>query len=68
MASFLMHEKIKGEESFYFPYLDLIERSYTMLDWNEDDLKEVEDPVLHDEVYMIETYIININYNFFIIA
>ena len=33
LSLYLTHEKIKGEDSFWHPYFELNQRSYTLLDW-----------------------------------
>ena len=35
LAFFILYEKLKGEKSFWFPYLDLVQESYTLFDWNK---------------------------------
>ena len=49
-AAFLIFEKLKGEKSFFKPYFDTIQRSYTMYDWTEEEVARTECPELIDEV------------------
>ena len=50
LTLFVLREKMLGEDSFWKPYLDTIDRSYTMLDWTEEDLSHIEDLSLREEV------------------
>ena len=49
LALFILREKILGEKSFWKPYLDTIDRSYTMMDWTSEDLAMIEDESLIEE-------------------
>ncbi|KAL4463988.1 hypothetical protein ABPG74_005925 [Tetrahymena malaccensis] len=50
LTAFLIYEKLRQDkESFYKPYFDTIERSYTLYDWDENDIKQTECPELIDE-------------------
>ncbi|EGR31971.1 SET domain protein [Ichthyophthirius multifiliis] len=42
IAMYVIHEKLKGEKSFYKPYFDTIQRSYTMYDWTIEEVKLTE--------------------------
>lgn len=50
LALFLMYEKIKGEKSFWSPYFQVIKKSYTLLDWKEEELDLLEDNYIKQEV------------------
>ena len=39
---FIMHERNKGEESFYFPYLSILPYPETAIDWTDDELEWLE--------------------------
>ncbi|KAL4510604.1 hypothetical protein ABPG72_004758 [Tetrahymena utriculariae] len=50
LTAFLIYERLKKNgESFYQPYFDTIERSYTLYDWEEKDIIQTECPELIDE-------------------
>jgi hypothetical protein len=42
LAIFVLYEKLKGENSFFHPYLNLVENSYTLFDWTKFDVAETE--------------------------
>ena len=51
LTLFVLREQIKGEKSFWKPYLDTIEKSSCLLDWNGEELGELENENLIGEVY-----------------
>lgn len=54
IATYLIYEKLKGEESFFKPYFDIIERSYTMYDWTEEEVAKTECSEIIDEVAILQ--------------
>jgi hypothetical protein len=44
LIAFLMKEKMKGHESFYFPFLNLMNEFETGLVWTEETISFIEDP------------------------
>lgn len=40
-------EKMKGEKSFYFPYLQLLDSSETLMNWEDSQIEELNDPYLN---------------------
>lgn len=49
-AAFLIREKIKGDTSFFAPYIDVMQKTCTLLEWDDNSLREVDDKQLIDEV------------------
>jgi hypothetical protein len=49
LAFFILFEKLKGEKSFWHPYLDLVEESYTLFDWNKNEVGGCENKILSEE-------------------
>lgn len=43
---FLMNEKLKGQSSFYYPYLSIINEPEILSDWSPDEKSELQDPFL----------------------
>ncbi len=43
LALYLMHERIKGESSFYFPYLQILPSPGTIAEWAQSQLLELQD-------------------------
>ena len=46
LCVYLMFEKHKKTSSFFYPYLETINECDLLLDWDEDDLQELQDPFL----------------------
>jgi hypothetical protein len=42
----LMHEKLKGDQSFWFPFLQMMPHPETISEWTDTDLDELQDPAL----------------------
>lgn len=38
---------MKGEKSFYFPYLQLLDSSETLMNWKADEIEILNDPYLN---------------------
>ena len=38
MTVYLMHERLKGEESFYQPYINILPDINNLTEWCDDDL------------------------------
>ncbi|EGR32186.1 SET domain protein [Ichthyophthirius multifiliis] len=49
VAAFLIYEKLKGEDSFYYPYFQTVEKSYTIYDWTIDEIQETENDEIISE-------------------
>jgi hypothetical protein len=47
---FLIHERCKGKESFWHPYLDTIQKIDTPIEWDQDHLDFIEDTQLRAEI------------------
>lgn len=41
-----MTEKIKGDKSFWFPYLNISPTEFTLLDWTDKEVENIGDPYL----------------------
>ena len=50
LALGLLREWCKGKDSFWKPFLDTVENDYTILDWNVEDIKYIDDISLLEEV------------------
>lgn len=40
LTLWVMYEKNKGEKSFWFPYFDIIDESYTILSWTDQEMQQ----------------------------
>lgn len=49
LAIWVLHEKLKGQKSFFAPYLNIVNNSNTMMDWSKKDLAELDCELLQDE-------------------
>ncbi|EGR33354.1 SET domain protein [Ichthyophthirius multifiliis] len=60
LALYLMKEKIKGENSFWYPYLQIAPESFTLLDWKEEEVQEIGDHYLYLQYreFRISSYLI----------
>lgn len=38
LALFLLREKVKEKDSFWYPYINALGKSYTLFDWNKYDV------------------------------
>lgn len=47
---FLIHERCKGKESFWHPYLDTIQKIDTPIEWDQEHLDFIEDTQLRAEI------------------
>ena len=47
---FIMHEQIKGKDSFFYPYLQIVNRSDLPFLWEEGEIKEFQDAVLQSNI------------------
>ena len=45
-----MHEQMKGEESFFYPYFQIVNRSDLPFLWEPNDIKEFQDAVLQSNI------------------
>ena len=45
-----MHELSKGQESFWYPYLQITEKPDLLIMWSDEQLDELQDPVLKQNV------------------
>lgn len=43
LAVFLMHHMLKGQASFWFPYISMLPKPNTILEWSEPELAELHD-------------------------
>jgi len=46
LTLFLMAERLKGDDSFWHPYLNIAPDEYTLLDWSDEELERIDDPFL----------------------
>ncbi|CAG9320802.1 unnamed protein product [Blepharisma stoltei] len=46
MWTYIIYEKLKGAESFWFPYFETIKSMESVIDWDETEILELQDPVL----------------------
>lgn len=53
LYALLLHEKLKAESSFYWPYLQILKDAEILIDWTSDEIEELQDPALFQRV---ETY------------
>ncbi|EWS71999.1 RuBisCO LSMT substrate-binding protein (macronuclear) [Tetrahymena thermophila SB210] len=54
LALYLMYEKLKGEQSFWHPYFELNQKSYTLLDWSTEELAQFEDSYILQELQSLK--------------
>ncbi|CAD8159884.1 unnamed protein product [Paramecium pentaurelia] len=54
LTFYMFNEKKKGELSFYYPYIQAIQTNNTLLAWSNDDLKNIEDPIILEEFQLIK--------------
>ena len=47
---FIMHEQMKGKDSFFYPYLQIVNRSDLPFLWEEGEIKEFQDAVLQSNI------------------
>ena len=50
LIAFLIRERLKGQESFYYPFLNLVSDIETGLVWDSKTIDFIEDPVLKEEL------------------
>ena len=50
-----MHEQMKGEESFFYPYFQIVNRSDLPFLWEPNDIKEFQDAVLQSNIEFYRT-------------
>lgn len=50
LYAYLIRERIKGPGSFYYPYFQVTENPEMLLDWTNDELKELRDQFLYHKV------------------
>lgn len=50
LHAFIISEKLKGEQSFYYPYLRMLKNPEILVDWSEDEIRELQDPTIFDKV------------------
>lgn len=46
LTLYVMTEKVKGEKSFWFPYLNIAPKEFTMLDWSSKEVDAIPDVYL----------------------
>ncbi|CAD8075820.1 unnamed protein product [Paramecium sonneborni] len=51
---YIFNEKKKGEQSFYYPYINAIQSKNTLLGWSNDDLQKIEDTIILEEFGIIK--------------
>lgn len=42
LTVYLMHEVIKKESSFFYPYLQILPEPYPLTEWTDEELKELQ--------------------------
>ncbi|CAK77093.1 unnamed protein product (macronuclear) [Paramecium tetraurelia] len=50
---YLFNEKKKGEQSFFYPYIQAIQTNNTLIDWTKEELSQIEDPIVLDEFAIV---------------
>ena len=50
LALFVMFEYLKGKDSFFHPMFQVSDQSHSIISWNEEDLKLVEESAFIEEV------------------
>jgi hypothetical protein len=50
LMAYLIRERLKGPESFFFPFLNLVDEIETGLVWSKKTIDFIEDPVFREEV------------------
>ncbi|CAD8145270.1 unnamed protein product [Paramecium octaurelia] len=50
---YLFNEKKKGEQSFFYPYIQAIQTNNTLIDWTKEELSYIEDPIVLDEFAIV---------------
>lgn len=53
LYALLLHEKLQGESSFYWPYLRILRDAEILIDWSDEEIAELQDPAIPTRV---ETY------------
>jgi len=47
LCTFLIWEKLKGEKSFWYPYISVLpEETEWLMDWNSEEISELQDSIL----------------------
>ncbi|CAK69794.1 unnamed protein product (macronuclear) [Paramecium tetraurelia] len=54
LTFYMFNEKKKGEQSFYYPYIQAIQTSNTLMAWSNEDLQKIEDPLILEEFQLIK--------------
>jgi hypothetical protein len=49
LCLYLIMEHMKGESSFFFPYLELLDSSETVMNWKDSEILKVNDPFINLE-------------------
>lgn len=57
----IMHEFLKGSDSFYYPYFQIFPQSNSIIEWTDDELSELQDEILaaksrQKELYLVKQY------------
>lgn len=50
LIAFLLFERMKGVDSFFYPFLNLVDEIHTGLIWDKKTIDFIEDPILKEEV------------------
>ena len=45
----MMHEYGKGESSFYYPYLNQVDNPYSIIQWEHEELDELQDWIIKSD-------------------
>lgn len=57
-----MTEKVKAEKSFWYPYLNIAPKEYTLLDWTDKEVENIGDSYLFKQFKECKSNVIIIFY------
>ena len=50
MALYLIWQKMLGKVSFFYPYLQAVEKASTIMQWPDEDIRRMKDPYITVEL------------------
>ena len=66
LSLFVVREKLKKEGSLFHPYFQAVGKTQTLLNWSEQDIREVEDQLLIEEFKQFKKDMRELSYKFYI--